>query len=176
MVQPPPPLPPAPSAPPPAASTLPPNPQHLSTTSGLAAAARAGRSVSQTTPMRVSVIMDTGRGSAVSSLAVSTEHGTNINARGTPVANNKRPAPSYDDDDESASPKRAYPDFSKPESDDNSVISGDDSKKWAKDEEKMIKFVEKQNRDEDEMAANAGDTPLSEVPDWYLMCNDDGLE
>ena len=120
------------------------------------------------------------RGSAVSSLAsisnFTTAYGNPsiiANALSTPAAaarapSNKRAASELTIQEESSpSPKKSFPQFSRPHSDDNSLMSGDDSNGWEKEEDRVISLITDLNRKEEKLADSLVDV-VEEVHEWTL--------
>ena len=74
------------------------------------------------------------------------------------------------------SPTKQYPDFSKPHSDGNSVASGDDSKGWMQEEERMMTTISAQNAAEQREADELEDL-VDEIQEWELAAEEpDGIK
>jgi len=71
------------------------------------------------------------------------------------------------------SPKKRFPEFSHPKSDDNTVLSGDDSDGWEKEEDWMIALMTAKNLEEDKAAA-AMEDEVDEVAKWMLPLVEEG--
>jgi len=90
--------------------------------------------------------------------------------------NNKRPAclvESLESGGGSPSPKKQYPNYSKPESDGNSLLSVDDEEQWQRHETKMIELVADQNDDEDRIADGMEDR-VDKEHQWHIIVLADG--
>ena len=98
-----------------------------------------------TPPSRIVRVQPGTRSSAISSLSTSHEAHTSSAISSIPI-NPMDPFDASDssdlsaeEDDDAPSPKRAYPDFGKRKSDDDSVASGDDSAGWEMEENRVMK-------------------------------------
>jgi len=113
--------------------------------------------IANATPMRV--VHTEQPSSAVSSLTNNTTTTASIHDAPAPnptINNNKRStAPSTLED--TPSPKKKRPDFSKPLSDDKDYLSGDDEEEWGKEEEHNIRRINDPNCP-DILAASVYDT------------------
>jgi len=122
--------------------------------------------IANATPMRV--VHTEQPSSAVSSL---TSHTTaSASSRDPPapaptINNNKRSTapPTLED---TPSPKKNRPDFSKPLSDDKEYLSGDDEEGWGKEEDQMLELIRHQHQQEELNADEMEDVPAVEVAEW----------
>ena len=91
---------------------------------------------------------------------------TNAASTATPNCNSNLPAMETLAE-EFPPPKKQYPDFSKPHSDDNSVASNDDSEEWMRDEEGTMATIPAQNASKEKEADELEDI-VGEVQEWEI--------
>jgi hypothetical protein len=125
----------------------------------------AGVAHSATTPppSRVNV-MWTGEASATSSLSMT-------DAASASVRNsNKRSADDLASDDDTPSPKKALPDFSRRKNEEDSVASGDDSNGWEREEGRVMhEFTAQAEADDVRDDAAFPDIAMNETNEWEFL-------
>eukprot|EP00956_Cyclotella_meneghiniana_P005902 scaffold7734_cov39-Cyclotella_meneghiniana.AAC.1 len=88
------------------------------------------------------------------------------------TSSSKRSRTEPDVEFESPSPHKAYPDFSTRKSDENSLMSGDDSNGWEQEERAMEAMIAAQNAEEELQADMMPDLTVPVVADWELLAED----
>ena len=125
----------------------------------------AGVSHSESTPPPSRInIASTGEASATSSLSMT--EAASVSVRN----NNKRSADGLASDDDSPSPKKALPDFSRRKNEEDSVVSGDDSNGWEREEGRVMhEFAAQAEADDARDDAAFPDIAMDEMNEWEFL-------